>query len=150
VSDAPCFICDKHARGDAAEGGVLYEDDLVYAGHMHTMGSARVYRGYLMVEPKRHVAGLGELSEDEAAAVGRLMNRAARVLRDRAGADHVFAFVYGTGVPHLHVHVAPRYPGTPREYWGPRIREWSDAPTVDPDSMRSLITDLRSSMEIGG
>jgi diadenosine tetraphosphate (Ap4A) HIT family hydrolase len=143
VPEASCFICDKQARGDAAEGGVLYEDDLVYVGHMHMMGNPDVYRGYLMVETKRHVAGLGELSEEEAAAVGSLMNRAARVLRDGAGADHVFAFVYGTGVPHLHVHLAPRYPGTPREYWGPRIREWPDAPTVDPESMRRLVADLR-------
>jgi hypothetical protein len=26
---ADCFICDKHRQGDAAPGGVLYEDDLV-------------------------------------------------------------------------------------------------------------------------
>jgi len=143
VTDAPCFICDKQAKGDEAEGGVLYEDDLVYVGHMHTMGSPTVYRGYLMVETKRHVAGLGELSDDEAAAVGRLVNRASRALRDAAGADHVFAFVYGTGVPHLHVHLAPRYPDTPREFWGPRIREWPDAPAVDRNSMRRFIDELR-------
>jgi diadenosine tetraphosphate (Ap4A) HIT family hydrolase len=71
------------------------------------------------------------------------MNRASRALKECAGADHVFAFVYGTGVPHLHVHLAPRYPDTPWEYWGPRIREWPDAPTVDPDSMRQLVTELR-------
>ena len=139
----PCFICDKHARGDAAEGGVLYEDDLVSVGHMHTMGNPTVYRGYLMVETKRHVAGLGELFDDEAAALGRAVNSASRALRTGVGADHVFAFVYGTGVPHLHVHLAPRYPGTPREYWGPRIREWPDAPTVDPIDMRKLVADLR-------
>ena len=141
-----CFICDKQALGDAAEGGVLYQDDLVYVGHIHTMGSPSVYRGYLMVETKRHVAGLGELTDEEAAAVGQLVNRASRALRDALGADHVFAFVYGTAVHHLHVHVAPRYPGTPREYWGPRIREWPDSPTVDPDSMRALITRLRQFM----
>src|SRR5436190_17694420 len=79
--DDSCFICDKQAQGDAAEGGVLYEDDLIYVGHIHTMGAPAVYRGYLMVETKRHVAGLGDLSEDEAAALGRLVRRAARALR---------------------------------------------------------------------
>jgi hypothetical protein len=24
-----CFICDKHDQADAAQGGVLYEDELV-------------------------------------------------------------------------------------------------------------------------
>jgi histidine triad (HIT) family protein len=143
VTHTACFICDKHAEGGTAEGGVLYEDDLVYVGHLHTMGSPTVYRGYLMVETKRHVAGLGELSDDEAAAVGRLVNRASRALRNGAGADHVFAYVYGTGIPHLHVHLAPRYPETPREFWGPSIREWPEAPMVDPISMRRLVEELR-------
>lgn len=141
-----CFICDKHALGDAAEGGVLYQDKLVYVGHLHTMNVPAVYRGYLMVETRRHVSGLGELTDEEAEAVGRLVNRASRALRKGLGADHIFAFVYGTGVPHLHVHLAPRYPGTPREYWGPRIREWPDAPKVDSDGMRSLVTELRPYM----
>jgi diadenosine tetraphosphate (Ap4A) HIT family hydrolase len=146
VSDEPCFICDKQAQGDRAEGGVLYQDDLVYAGHKHCLGAPAVYRGYLMVETRRHVAGLGELTDEEAAAVGQLTNRASRALREGLGADHVFAFVYGTGVPHLHVHLAPRYPGTPREYWGPRIREWPEAPTVDPTTMRELVAQLRTHM----
>jgi diadenosine tetraphosphate (Ap4A) HIT family hydrolase len=143
MAETGCFICKKQAQGSAAEGGVLYQDDLVYVGHMHTLGASSVYRGYLMVETRRHVAGLGELTDDEAAAVGQLTNRASRALREGLGADHVFAFVYGTGVPHLHVHLAPRYPDTPREYWGPRIREWPEAPLVDSAAMRELVDDLR-------
>ena len=42
------------------------------------------------------------------------------------------------GVPHLHVHLAPRYPGTPRDYWGSRLRDWPDAPQVDDTEMRRL------------
>ena len=100
VADEPvgepdaCLICDKHRRGDAADGGILYEDDLVYAGHVH--GRNKAYRGWLIVEPKRHAPGLGDLTDDEACAVGRLSNRLAR-----------YAFVFGDGVPHLHVHLAP-------------------------------------------
>jgi diadenosine tetraphosphate (Ap4A) HIT family hydrolase len=29
----------------------------------------------------------------------------------------IYAFVLGHGVAHLHVHLLPRYPGTPSEYW---------------------------------
>jgi diadenosine tetraphosphate (Ap4A) HIT family hydrolase len=70
-----------------------------------------------MVEPKRHARGLGDLSDDEAAAIGRLANRLARVLKEAEGAEHVYAFVFGAAIPHLHVHLAPRYPNTPREFW---------------------------------
>jgi histidine triad (HIT) family protein len=48
-------------------------------------------------------------------------------LREAAGAEHVYAQVIGDGVPHLHVHLVARYPGTPREYWWQRIKEWPDA-----------------------
>ena len=96
-----------------------------------------------MVEPKRHARGLGDLSDDEAAAIGRLANRLARVLKEAESAEHVYAFVFGAGIPHLHVHLAPRYPNTPREYWGPRLVEWSEAPRVNEPQMRALVTRLR-------
>jgi len=147
VADKPvaepdaCLICDKHRRGDAADGGILYEDDLVYAGHVH--GRNKAYRGWLIVEPKRHAPGLGDLTDDEACAVGRLSNRLARVLKQTVGAEHVYAFVFGDGVPHLHVHLAPRYPHTPIEFWGAQLSQWPDAPRIDEAEMRALVTTLR-------
>jgi hypothetical protein len=52
-------------------------------------------------------------------------------------------------VAHLHVVVAPRYPGTPREYWGVRLRDWPGAPQVDEREMRMLVADLREHV-VGG
>lgn len=141
--DEACFVCDKHRQGDAAQGGVLYQDELVYAGHVHAMRGPTAYAGWLLVEPKRHAAGLADLTDEEAAAVGRLATRCARALKDGVGAEHVYAFVYGDGVPHLHVHLAPRYPGTPRRFWGPRLSEWPDGPRVDEPQMRELVRQLR-------
>lgn len=138
-----CFICEKHRQGSRAQGGVLYEDDLVYVGHIHALDGPTAYRGYLMVEPKRHAPVLGDLTDEEAAAIGRVTNRMARLQRDVLGAEHVYSFVYGDAVPHLHVHLAPRYQGTPSEYWGHRLLRWPGAPTVTPDEMRILISDLR-------
>jgi len=135
-----CFVCEKHRLGSAVAGGILYEDDLVYAGHAH--GRTTAYRGWLTVEPKRHAPGLGDLTDDEACAVGRLANRLARVLKEATNAEHVYAFVFGDGVPHLHVHLVPRYPDTPHEYWGARLNEWPEAPRVDEREMRELVTRL--------
>jgi histidine triad (HIT) family protein len=108
-----CLVCAKHALGDAALGGVLFEDDLVYAGHAYSPTKRAAYRGYLVAEPKRDAAGLGDLTDEEAADLGQLVNRLALALKDVAGAEHVYSFVLGDGVAHLHVVLAPRYPGTP-------------------------------------
>lgn len=144
---AACFICEKHQHGAAAQGGVLFEDDVVYVGHVHALDGPTAYRGYLMIEPKRHVHRLGDLTDDEAAAIGRTTNRMARLLRDVLDAEHVYSFVYGDAVEHLHVHLAPRYAGTPTEFWGHRLTRWPHAPQVDSEArMRELVSMLRESL----
>src|SRR6202000_1731030 len=83
-----------------------------------------VYLGHLFVEPRRPPPGLAEPPDAGAEGGGGGGTRARRALRDVAGAEHVYAAVIGDGVPHLHVHLLPRYPGTPREYWWDRVDEW--------------------------
>ena len=139
-------MCEKHRLGEAGDGGVLYADDLVFAGHVHTMGGPGAYRGWLVVEPMRHVPDLGDLTDDEAARIGWLANRSSRALKDVLGAEHVYAFVFGDGVPHLHVHLAPRYPDTPREYWGAELSRWPEAPRIDEPTMRRVVSLLRASL----
>jgi histidine triad (HIT) family protein len=153
---ADCFVCSKHRAGDDAEGGVIYQDDLVYAGHVHTMGGAGAYRGHLVVEPRRHVHGIGLLDDTEAERIGWLTNRLAALLLAELAAEHAYSFVLG-GAPvtartpaHLHVHVVPRYPGTPEEFWGASITRWPDAPRVDATGMRALVAGLRARLSAPG
>jgi diadenosine tetraphosphate (Ap4A) HIT family hydrolase len=144
---ATCFICDKHALGDAAQGGILYADDLLFAGHVHATEQQSAYRGWLVVEPRRHAPDFGDLTDEEASGLGVLANRLARVLKESLGAEHVYAFVFGDNFPHLHVHLVPRYPNTPREYWGLRLRDWPNAPRVDEQEMRALVSTLQTEVE---
>ena len=140
-----CFICRQHRGEVVVPGGAIYQDDLVYAGHAQIRdGRDTVYLGYLMAETKRHASGLADLTEAEAAAVGVLVARLSRALQATEGAEHVYAFVIGDGVPHLHVHVVPRYPGAPREYWGVRVDEWPEAPHGDPAEMAALCGRVRA------
>jgi histidine triad (HIT) family protein len=134
-----CVICAKQRDLDAVPGGAVLADEHTVVVHAPTD-----YLGYLMVEPRRHVGELGELSPDEATSVGRLVARASASLQASEGAEHVYAAVIGHGVDHLHMHLIPRYPGTPREYWWTRVDEWPGAPRGDADAVAALAERLRT------
>jgi histidine triad (HIT) family protein len=140
---AECFICRKHRGEITIPGGAIYEDHLVYAGHIRS-DQGSTYLGYLMAELKRHTPGLAEQTDEEAQALGLLVARLSRALKASEGAEHVYLFVFGDHVPHLHVHVVPRYPGTPREYLGIRVDEWPDAPRGGAAEIGALCERLRT------
>jgi histidine triad (HIT) family protein len=145
---ADCFICRKHRGEVSLPGGAIYEDDLVYVGHAQIReGQTVTYLGYLMVESKRHAPGLPDLTDTEAQALGLLVTRLSRALKASEGAVHVYAFVLGDLVPHLHIHVIPRYPHAPREYWGVHVDEWPDAPHGGPREIAALCARLGSHLQ---
>jgi diadenosine tetraphosphate (Ap4A) HIT family hydrolase len=139
-----CLVCREHRGEVELPGGPLYEDELVHGMHVPPLeDNPRPYLGHLMVTPKRHAAGLGDLMDEEAQAVGLLITRLSRALR-REGAEHIYSAVIGHGVPHLHIHLLPRYAGTPQEYWWTRVDEWPDAPHGGPDEIAALVARLRT------
>jgi len=148
-----CFVCRKHRdRGPLVPGGPVAEDDLVLISHTVTpevLGGdgATAYLGHLFVEPLRHAPGLAGLTDAEACRVGLWCARASRALRDVAGAEHVYAAVWGDGVPHLHVHLLPRFSGTPREYWGTQVNKWPHARRGGTAEIEVLVSELRQYLE---
>jgi len=124
---AGCLVC-RELRGDVAvPGGFLWQNEAAVAFHyppVEEVGNPRPYLGHLLVVTRRHVARLGELTEVESTTVGRMAARLARALTEAGGADWVYSAVIGTGVPHFHLHLLPRYPGTPRDVAWHAIDEW--------------------------
>jgi len=145
IASTDCFICRKHQGEFEVKGGCIYEDDLVYVGHIGS-DEPLIYVGYLIVDLKRHAAGYGDMSDDEARAIGFTLNRLGRVLKDSEEAEHVYSFVQGDAFPHFHVHLIPRYKGTPKEYWHPtNIRSYQKAyGTVD--QIEKLCSRLRDAL----
>jgi histidine triad (HIT) family protein len=138
-----CYVCAKHEAG----AGIIAGDGLVVVGHVlpdAPNSGGRVYLGHLVVEPRRHVSGLGDLTSDEAGALGQWVARAARGLR----AEHVYSSVVGHQVDHLHLHLIPRYPGTPREYWWPKLDEWPDAPMGGEAEITQLVDVIRTRLDV--
>jgi histidine triad (HIT) family protein len=143
-----CVICRKHRGEELAPGGPIYETDLVWASHGYDAErNPEPYLGHVTVEPKRHALGVAELDDEEAAALGVAVARVARALRESEGAEHVYVAVLGHHTPHLHVHLIPRYPGTPREYWDPlRLDEWPEAKHGGPDEAAAVAARIRRAL----
>jgi diadenosine tetraphosphate (Ap4A) HIT family hydrolase len=66
--------------------------------------------GFAFLEPIRHIPYLADLDGPEAATFGPAIARASTALREASGARLVYAYVFGGGIPHLHVHLAPNAP----------------------------------------
>jgi diadenosine tetraphosphate (Ap4A) HIT family hydrolase len=74
----------------------------------HCVGPLGV--GTLVVKPVRHVTGVDELSDDEAAELGPLLRRASRVARELTAAEQVYNCLWshaGRRPGHLHYVVQP-------------------------------------------
>ena len=143
-----CLVCRKQRGEQPAPGGVLYEDDLVYASHVYVpAGRGDVYLGWLVLEPKRHAPNLQDLTADEAQRIGLLATRLSRAMTAALDIEHVYALVLGHHVAHLHLHLFPRYRGAPREYWWPRLEEWPDAPRGDESDAALTTESIRKALE---
>ena len=96
------------------------------------------------METKRHVAEVADLTEEEAQVIGLYTSRIARALLHTEKMEHIYIFVIGDGVPHVHYHVIGRYPGAPREYWGPKVDDWPEAPKGDAAEIKKVADRLRT------
>jgi histidine triad (HIT) family protein len=97
-------------------------------------------RGHLLVIPKRHAADLGEVPDDDLAAVASVAKQLAVRARERLGADGVnlinsFGAAAWQTVFHFHVHVIPRYEGDP-------LTLPTKPGTSDPEELAALAREL--------
>ncbi len=67
--------------------------------------------GFSYLEPKRHVPHITDLEGDEARTLGPVLALVTRALREVTGAELVYLYVFGGGIPHLHIHLAPHTSG---------------------------------------
>lgn len=87
----------------------VYQDDRVLA----FLDIAPLAPGHTLVIPKERKAYLHELSDESAAAIGRVLPRIARAVLAATGAEH-YNVLQNNGKPahqavfHVHFHVIPR------------------------------------------
>ena len=101
-----CAICAGPARD-----GELGRTEVWRDGHWRlSMAVNGEVLGFGYLEPIRHIPYLADLDGPEATSFGPAVARASAALREATGASLVYAYVFGGGIPHLHVHLAANRP----------------------------------------
>lgn len=102
-----CVLCQGRAADEQLMRVEVWEDALWRL----TMATASETPGFSYLEPKRHIADISRLDGPEAASLGPTLARVTAALRDVTGVERVYIYVFGDGVAHLHMHLAPHLPG---------------------------------------
>ncbi len=102
-------LFDRIIRGELPSHRV-YEDDAVCA----FLDIGPQSGGHLLVVPRESKESLGDLSDDSAAAIGRVLPRICRAVAKATGTPHCNVLLNngrpaGQAVPHVHFHVIPAY-----------------------------------------
>jgi diadenosine tetraphosphate (Ap4A) HIT family hydrolase len=104
-----CILCDPDRASAEFQRVTVWEDDI---WRLSTLLQGAV-PGFSFLEPKRHITHITELDGPEATTFGPVVARVTTALREATAAEVVYVYVFGSGVPHLHVHLAPHREGDP-------------------------------------
>ncbi len=141
-----CFAC----RTEADAGGLPLRERISSDKHWrvaHALGTA--LPGWLVLVPRRHVVTLADLTDAEAASLGRWQVELSRALREVIGCERTYIaqFAEKEGFSHVHFHVVPRSAGLPPSHRGPSVFRYLACPPEEHVSIKdvdALALSLRS------
>lgn len=138
-------IFSKIIRGEI-DSHKIYEDDFVIA----ILDIGPLSEGHALVIPKEPAATIDELSDEHAAAVGRVLPRITRAIKKVTGATAINILQNngedaGQAVEHVHFHIIPRFKdrganvqGSPSFKNGPGLQmNWTPG-TLTPEEALEL------------
>jgi len=103
-----CAFCEIVSGDRSAQ--VVYRDE----GTVAFLDRRPLFAGHTLVVPSRHIETLGDLPDDEMAAVMRVVRGLSRAMESGLGSGGSFVAInnrVSQSVPHVHVHVVPRSKG---------------------------------------
>ena len=106
MEQTDCMIC-RGPAGDAELDRVEVWRDEHWRLSMSRHGTTL---GFAYLEPIRHIPYLADLDGPEATTFGPAIARASRVLREATDGALVYAYVFGGGIAHIHLHLGPNAP----------------------------------------
>ena len=142
-----CQTCRLLARRNA--GAAPPWDNIHRTTHwdvVHSFNSA--LPGWLVLVCRRHIEAVHELTAEEAAELGVLLQRVSLALHEVTGCarTYVIQFAEAEGHTHVHFHVVPRMADQPADRRGPLVFGYLGVPEderVSEDVMNDLAARLR-------
>jgi diadenosine tetraphosphate (Ap4A) HIT family hydrolase len=102
-----CILCRAEAADPELQRIEVWRDDLWRL----TASLVAEVPGFCYLEPRRHIPHVTDLGGPEAASFGAVLANVSQALKAATGAELIYIYVFGGGVPHLHVHLAPHLEG---------------------------------------
>jgi diadenosine tetraphosphate (Ap4A) HIT family hydrolase len=126
TNDPDCLFCRQRDSRVAGENGTCYA----------RFDNFPASRGHIEIVPKRHVESLFDLTREEVADALALLFSVQAGLRNDYGPDGYTIGINegeaaGQSIPHLHIHLIPRYWGDVED---PRGGIRRIVPNFDPDA----------------
>jgi len=100
-----CLSCQALRGEILTPGGMIFEDEYWLVDH--TLPPVFIC-GKLTLKLKRHCENLAELTKEETAALGPLIQKVCRALQHVTGARKVHVASYGEGVSQVYFLITPR------------------------------------------
>jgi diadenosine tetraphosphate (Ap4A) HIT family hydrolase len=135
-----------------SDATVVYEDPTWIA---RSISKTPAVAGWLIVQARRHVADVSELSAEEAGSFGPLLQRLAQQLRQATGALRIYTGSLNEGTPHFHTHLLPRLPQMPNNARGWNAFGLSELARrgevrADPDEVQRVMQAVRDGLAARG
>ncbi len=105
-------------------------------------------RGLSYLEPRRHIGFLSDLNGKEAQEFGVVLSRVSRAIKAVTNAPIVYYYIFGDTIAHLHVHIAPHFPGD--AFSENVVKETFDERklcTMGPEKVSDLVERLKEAMD---
>ena len=91
-------------------------EDIIYENTLFRIVLVNEIPGYIRVITQKHIKEFSELSDDEAVEIMTAVKRTEKAMIEFLNPDKVNIAALGNMVPHLHIHIIPRYQNDP---WWP-------------------------------
>ncbi len=141
-----CLVCEEVSGVVEVPGGFVRSGPLSVAFHVPSLNEVDVFFGHVLVVPKRHVADFAGLTQEEASEIGVAIMKCSNALKG-IGAERVYVATVGHSLEHLHVHLLPRWPETPREVPWHSVDDWVGARRANSSKASDVVVQLRAVMD---